>query len=287
MPLPEGLSARTAGTDHVPAILELRRAVGWAAHEWALRLAIEPETARCVVVEDAAGNVVAVGSGVAYPPIGFVGNMIVAEQHRRRGLGRFVLESVVAFLEDAGCTRLELYATEEGRPLYARHGFEHIAPGSRVRLTRELVSATDETIEVLGGTPSILEELVAYDAARFGGPRRALIELMLADTGGSALVARRGPALAGFGWLRPDDDRIGPWVADDPGAAAAILGEAFRRVPDSPELTANLPMTNETALRWVRSHGIEPDPWDGRMARGPAVPRREDAIYGNTMGALG
>ena len=289
MPLPEGLSARTAHLRDVPAILELRRAVGWAAHEWALRLAIEPDSARCIVVEGASGELVAVGSGVAYPPIGIVGNMIVAKEHRRRGLGRFVLESVVAFLEERGCTRLELFATDQGRPLYARYGFEHIALGSRLRLTRDLVrpDGADAAVDVVDGTPGILEELAAYDASRFGGPRRALLAAMLADTARSALVAWRGPALAGFGWLRPDDDRIGPWVADDADAAAAILAEAFRRLPDRHELTANLPMTNETALRWVRAHGIEPDPWDGRMARGPTVPRREDAIYGNTMGALG
>lgn len=287
MPLPNGLSARTAGLHDIPAILDLRRAVGWPAHEWALRLAIEPHTARCVVVEDGSGGIVAVGSGVAYPPLGFVGNMIVAEDHRRRGLGGFVLESVVTFLEAQGCTRLELFATEDGRPLYDRYAFEHIAPGSRVHLTRELVSAADPTADVLEGTPAILEELAAYDAARFGGPRRALIEVMLADVSRPTLVARRGAAVAGFGWLRPDDGRIGPWLADDPEAAAAILGEAFRRLPDRAELTANLPMSNEAGLRWVRAHGIEPDPWDGRMARGPAVPRREDAIYGNTMGALG
>ena len=287
MPLPEGLSARTAGPHDIPAILDLRRAVGWAAHEWALRLAIEPATARCVVVEETAGRVVAVGSGVAYGPIGFVGNMIVAEEHRRRGLGGFILESVVAFLEEQGCRRLELFATEQGRPLYARHGFEHISPGSRVRLTRDLLPPLDATVQVSDGTPADLDELIAYDAARFGGPRRALFEVMLGDGSRSTLVARRGAAVAGFGWLRPDDDRIGPWLADDPEAAAAILGEAFRRLPDRAELTANLPMSNEAGLRWVRAHGIEPDPWDGRMARGPAIPRREDAIYGNTMGALG
>ncbi len=187
--------------------------------------------------------------------------------------------------------RCELHAIGQAAERLAldgrRHGFEHIAPGSRVRLTRDLLAAADATVEVVDAAPAMLDELAAYDADRFGGPRRALLEVMLADDSRSTLVARRGSALAGFGWVRPDDDRIGPWVADDPAVAAAILGEAFRRLPDRLELTANLPMSNEIALSWVRGHGIEPDPWDGRMARGPAVPRREDAIYGNTMGALG
>jgi hypothetical protein len=29
------------------------------------------------------------------------------------------------------------------------------------------------------------------------------------------------------------------------------------------------------------------EPWDGRMARGPMIPRRDDTIYANLVGALG
>lgn len=286
MPLPDELSLRAAGLDDVPEILELRRRVGWAAHEWALRLAIEPETARCFVVEDAAGRLVGVGSGVAYPPLGFVGNMIVAEGHRRRGVGGAVLESVVAFLEQMSCTRIELFATDDGRPLYAANGFELIEPGSRARLTRAMASETPD-VAVIDGTADVLHELVAYDAARFGGERRHLLRLMLTDEARPTLLATRHGAIVGFGWLRADDERIGPWISDGPEAAGAILAEAFRRLPDREELTTNLPMSNASGLAWVRAHGVEPDPWDGRMARGASIPRREESIYGNAVGALG
>lgn len=287
MPLPHDMSLRTADLRDVPAILELRRQVGWAAHEWALRLAIEPASARCFLVESSERRLVAVGSGVAYTPLGFVGNMIVAEEHRRHGIGSAVLDAVVRFLDGAGCTRLELFATEQGRPLYARHGFDHIEPGSRVRLPRGLASAPPTDLVVTDAEPGALEVLISYDTPRFGGERRALLRAMLADPDRPTLVATGGDSVVGYGWLRPDDDRIGPWMADEPEVAAAILAEAFRRLPDRPELTANVPMSNRPGVDWIRGLGVEPDPWDGRMARGAAIPRREDSIYGNTVGALG
>jgi [ribosomal protein S18]-alanine N-acetyltransferase len=286
MPLPDELSIRAAGLHDVPEILELRRGVGWGAHEWALRLAIEPDSARCFVVEDASGRLVGVGSGVGYPPLGFVGNMIVAEDHRRRGVGGAVLENVVTFLEQMGCTRIELFATEDGRPLYARYGFELIEPGSRARLTRAMAAATSD-VAVGDAGADVLDELVAYDAVRFGGERRDLLDLMLNDDARPTLLATRRGAIVGFGWLRADDERIGPWISDDPEAAAAILAEAFRRFPDGAELTTNIPMSNSAGLAWLRAHGVEPDPWDGRMARGAAIPRRVESIYGNAVGALG
>ncbi len=286
MPLPDELSIRAAGLHDVPEILELRRGVGWGAHEWALRLAIEPESARCFVVEDASGRLVGVGSGVAYPPLGFVGNMIVAEGHRRRGIGGAVLESVAAFLEQMGCTRMELFATDDGRPLYAAYGFELIEPGSRARLTRAMASATSD-VAVVDASADVLNDLVAYDAARFGGERRDLLKLMLNDEVRPTLLATRDGSIVGFGWLRAEDDRIGPWLAEDPGVAAAILAEAFRRLPDRDELTTNLPMSNTAGLAWLRAHGVEPDPWDGRMARGTPIRRRVESVYGNAVGALG
>ena len=286
MSLPDGLTLRDAELADVPEILGLRRDVGWAAHEWALRLAIAPENARCVVVQDAGGRIVAVGSGVSYGAVGYVGNMIVAEGHRRRGLGSAVLAAVTEFLERSGATRLELYATHDGRPLYARHGFEFMEPGSRVEIPRTVDLEPALGVTVTADDASV-EELLAYDAPRFGGPRTALLHAMLHDTDRPLLVARRDGALAGFGWLRAEDARIGPWVSDDPEVAAAIAADALARLPEQPSVTANVPMSNRPAVAWLDRLGVVPDPWDGRMARGEPIGRRDDTIYGNTVGALG
>ena len=287
MPLPDDLSMRTAALDDLAAIVDLRLEVGMAPHDWALRLAIEPANARCFVVEDRAGGLVAVGSGVAYTPLGFVGNMMVAEHRRREGIGSEVLEAVVGFLREQRCTRLELFATAQGRPLYARHGFTPIEPGSRARLPHDLPLAPGDDVIVNGGDERALGALVVYDTPRFGGDRTPLLAAMLADPERPTLVARRGEAVVGYGWLRADEDRIGPWVADGTGEASAILAEAFRRVPDHPELTANIPISNRRAVAWLRGLGVTPDPWDSRMALGAPIPRREESIFGSTAGALG
>jgi GNAT superfamily N-acetyltransferase len=287
MAVPNGYTLRIATARDVPRIEAMRTAVGWTAHAWALRLAIEPGNARCVIVDDGAGQAVAVGSGVAYPPIGIVGNMIVMEGHRRRGLGSAVLDAVVTFLRGAGCTRLELYATEEGRPLYERHGFTYIEPASRATVTRDAAPRHPDAVTVRREDRAALAEIRAFDRPRFGGDRTPLLSHILADAERPALVARSGRDVVGYGWLREADGRIGPWVADDSLAASAILAEAFRQAPAARELTTNMPMSNGPGVRWLRGLGADPDPWDGRMALGAAVPRRGDTIFGNTVGALG
>jgi GNAT superfamily N-acetyltransferase len=288
MPLPDDLSMRPATLGDLPAIAELRLAVGMTPHEWALRLAIAPPSARSLVVEDRVGRLVGAGSGVAYRPIGIVGNMMVAENRRREGIGSAVLDAVATFLHEQGCTRLELNATQQGRPLYARHGFSPIEPGSRAHLAQDLrLPPPRRDVVVSDGNDRVLDSILDFDTPRFGGNRSALLSAMLADRHRPTLVASRGGSVVGFAWLRVDEDRIGPWVADDPHVAAALLAEAFRRMPDHRELTANIPTSNREAVEWLRGLGVEPDPWDGRMGRGAPIPRRDECIYGSTSGALG
>ena len=40
-------------------------------------------------------------------------------------------------------------------------------------------------------------------------------------------------------------------------------------------------------FRQALGPGIELEPWDGRMGRGPLMPRRDDTVYGMAIGALG
>ena len=285
MTLPDGLRMRDATLADLPAIVALRETAGWAAHEWALRYVLAAPEAHGVVVEDADGAIVGVGSGVGYGPLGVVGNMIVAEQHRRRGVGRAILDAVVVDLHARGARRLELYATVEGRPLYERAGFGYIEPGSRAELPRSAPLNGDRTLAVDEATAAA--EIAAYDAPRYGGDRAGLLAFMIADHSRPMLVARRNGSIVGFAWLRTDGDRLGPFLADDPGVAAALVASAFERLPNASVLIINPPMSNGEGVAWLRGLGVEPDPWDGRMALGPALPRRESTIYSNALGALG
>jgi GNAT superfamily N-acetyltransferase len=276
---------RAARVTDLPALAEQRERAGWGAQAWALRAVLEPPDARSVVVEDGRGTIAGVGSGIAYGPLGVVGNMIVVESHRRRGVGTAILETVIDFLaEERGCSRLELYATASGRPLYAKHGFVTIEPGSRVQLPR-LEGSDDVDVEAEG--PGSIGAVTSYDAPRFGADRGRLLATMAADPDRPLLVARRSGQIVGYAWLRPEDGRLGPFVADSPSVAACIVSAAYRAAASDAGLSINLPTSNHTGMAWLASLGVEVDPWDGRMARGEPIARREDTIYGSVVGALG
>ena len=64
-------------------------------------------------------------------PEGLIVSMWTEPEHRRRGLGRRVVEAILAWGAEHGMTRFTLHASDDGRPLYALYGF---APTNEMRL---------------------------------------------------------------------------------------------------------------------------------------------------------
>lgn len=287
MRLPPDLILRDASLDDLPAIAALRESVGWGAAGWALRAVIGQPGARCLVSVDGGGALAGVGSGIVYGPLGFIGNMIVAEAHRRRGVGSAILHAVTAFLEGAGCTRLELNATSDGRPLYERHGFRSRGRSATARIGRDLELGHDPDHTIREASLDEVHALAGYDRPRFGGDRQVLLDLLLRQPAARTLVADGPSGIAGYACVRTDDARIGPMVADAPSTAGALLRAGFELLPGAADVRLNLPPGNRRGAGWLESLGVELEPWDGRMGRGPDLPRRDDTVYGMAIGALG
>lgn len=287
MPLPSDLSLRDATLEDLPAIAGLRESVGWGVADWALRAVIGQPHARCLVAADEAGALAGVGSGVVYGALGFIGNMIVAEAHRRRGVGSAIMTAVIEYLEGAGCTRLELNATSDGRPLYERHGFRSQGRSATARIPRDAPLSGNADVAVRHGSLADVDALAGYDRARFGADRRFLLELLVGAPGTTTLVAEGPAGIGGYACVRIDESRIGPMLAEEPPIAASLLLEAFDLIPDAGDVRLNLPPNNLPGAEWLQGLGAAVEPWDGRMGRGPAITRRDDTIYGMAIGALG
>lgn len=56
-------------------------------------------------------------------PEGLIVSMWTEAEHRRRGLGRRVVEAILAWGRANGVTRFTLHASNDGRPLYELYGF--------------------------------------------------------------------------------------------------------------------------------------------------------------------
>lgn len=92
-------------------------------HSW-FEFAVASPTCQVFVADDGNGGIAGTGVATINGPVAWIGTVWVARAHRRRGLGRALTEAPIEAAQAAGCRTLVLVATERGRPLYERLGFE-------------------------------------------------------------------------------------------------------------------------------------------------------------------
>src|SRR6476659_5503120 len=206
-------------------------------------------------VADAGGRVVGTSILSINGTVGWIGTVWVDPAWRRRGIGLNLTRATIDEAEAAGCRTLVLVATQAGRPLYERLGFE-VQTWYRILQIDGLdgVAAADPRVRTF--RPRDLDEMVALDAAATGEERAHLLRAFAApDT--ARVVDRADGSLGGFVVRAPwgGGATIAPRIED----AEAILHA--RRVASRPagHVRAGILAENEAgldrlvALGWTES----------------------------------
>jgi 4'-phosphopantetheinyl transferase EntD/predicted N-acetyltransferase YhbS len=250
---------------------------GWAPEKakWALLL----EAAEGFGVDAAAGGLAGCVVLARYgPDLASVGMMLVAARYGRRGLGRALMEHLLAA---AGGATVTLFATDQGRPLYEKLGFRAIRRNvAFVGTFRPERPERPEGPEHGGGnltrlaTEADMPAILDIDKAAFGADRSRLL-LRLPGFAEQLRVIGTGSAVAGYAaaWRTETATVIGPVVAPDDAAARQLITGLATRAhgqvrldldPDRPELP-----------RWAFARGLQPVSRNAVMAYGDWRPRGE------------
>jgi GNAT superfamily N-acetyltransferase len=95
------------------------------------RITVETEHGGQIVrVFNASGELAAAGRVSLHAGCAVFDQIVTEEKHRRLGLGTIVMHTLDALAEKAGVTERLLVATEVGRSLYERLGWQVLAPWS-------------------------------------------------------------------------------------------------------------------------------------------------------------
>jgi GNAT superfamily N-acetyltransferase len=213
-----------------------------------------------------------------------VGMMLVAARYGRRGLGRALMEHLLA---EAGDVTVTLFATDLGKPLYDKLGFRTIrrsaaftgpfrAEPAKTTETAATRTADNSKMRTRPATAADMASIIDVDKAAFGADRSRLLRRLPAFAG-QFLVLETGRGVAGFAaaWQNHTSTVIGPVVAPDGAAARRLIGDLAARVrgqvrldldPDRPELPA-----------WAIRHGLQPAGLNAVMAYGDRPPPGDPA----------
>jgi ribosomal protein S18 acetylase RimI-like enzyme len=186
-------------------------------------VAVQPD-GLAVVEHD--GAVVGTGCCVTYPAgrFGWIGLVATAPGFERRGIATTITEYLRGVLSRYGCAAV-LDASASGGPLYERMGFLDRGPTKvMVFAGGETATIDDQECEPL--SVDDLDEVVRFDAPRFGAPRRELLAKVLDQHPGRALVLRRRGKVAGF--VVAQEATLAPIVTDTSESLISLVTAALQ-----------------------------------------------------------
>ena len=236
-------------------------------------------------------RVVATAAALPYGEFAWVSMVLVAGEQRRNGLGTRLLKRAIADLREQGRVPV-LDATPAGRPLYRGLGFQETWGFHRLErpvampMRESAAAAGDTVVRPIGDAD--WPALCAYDAAAFGADRSALLSRLRGRLPAAELIAERHGRVAGFllGRNGRTSSQIGPLVAEDEGAAQALLARALPAIGGPLYIDF---ADSKTGLRtWLLQSGFAVQRPFTRMLLGRAAgfddPSRTFAVAGPELG---
>jgi GNAT superfamily N-acetyltransferase len=272
---------RTMTAADVEPAAEMIRQGEWGDRSVFLAWAVEFAPSHLFAAEDA-GRIVGTGIATANGPVGWVGTIFVAPDRRREGLGEALTRTVIDDLESRGCRTLKLMATDAGRPLYERLGFEVQAPQLFFTAAGLIPNEADDN--VLPFDPSMLPGIVALDRLATGEDRSAVLGRLAGPESSRVLLGADG-ALRGF-LIRA------PWggvslIAPEGDDAIRLLEWRRRQAGVDHPIYAGFPDTGDSRRARLQSEGWTLAGAGTRMIRGEPLDWNPDWIWGTFSGALG
>ncbi len=262
-------------------------ASGWGDRRQWFEFAVASPAVHAFVAAADDGTIAGTGVATINGPVAWIGTIWVHPDWRGRGLGRRLTEVPITAAEDTGCRTLVLVATDAGRPLYERLGFEIQtsyriveAPGRAGPI--EVAPSPERSVR--SWRAEDLDAAARLDAEVTGEDRRHLLAAFATSQSARVVVAR-DERLRGFVVRAPWGG--GATIAPDPDDALALLDA--RRLVAGPEgrVRAGLLETNATGLARLAADGWV-DIWDApRMIRGAPLDWRPDGIWGQFNHAVG
>ena len=272
------LHMRLLTEQDIPFGMCLKRLSGWnqSPEDWRRFLALSPDG--CFLAElggAAAGTSTTTPYGSRF---GWVGMVLVLPEFRRRGIGTALLLHAIDFLEKAGVACVRLDATPLGKKLYDTLDFKDEYPLERMEGIAQGEAGG-------GGTELIaadLADVAAFDAPRFGADRAPMLHVLRNQAPAWCFLSRdsRG-TVNGYLMARPGEHafQIGPWVAGDPGTAAALFRRGLQALRGE-RVFLDVPLLRPEPARIVRDHGFTVQRPFIRMYRGELRdPGRPEDIY--------
>jgi GNAT superfamily N-acetyltransferase len=234
------------------------------------------------------GVPVGLGGLIDYGTFAYLGMMSVHPTAQRKGIGKTLMEHLLAWSDARGCPTVLLDATNAGAQLYKQYGFSEIGKTVSWLGTFKKVPVPFYQSEPLTLFPISRVDLSAvahFDARYFGADRTRVLTAMLEDYPQRAFLARSTTGEI-FGYIYAQANTIGPWVARSPAVAEQLLARILE-LPFTDGFGVNVALANSEELPLLEHYGFRFSRVLSHMQRGVVAQRDLTKVYGQASFALG
>ena len=261
-----------AETDFSP-FLALAKDEGWICGRWELEFLMKNFPQGCLVCREQ-GSTLGYVSSVRYGKSGWIGNLLVPPDARRRGIGRRLMEQAVSALLKSGVETVWLTASLSGAGLYQRLGFHQV--DSINRWTGCGIAG-----QAVKPVPFDLETVREVDRAGWGESREALLQITCAR---GRLYSSPGSFLCCQPW--EEGLQIGPWGGLSGSRAGELLDQALSAAGE--RVFLDVPAANLAAASLLSQRGFSIKGSSALMYLGAKPIYRPEFIFAlATMGSIG
>jgi len=202
---------------------------------------------------------------INYGKMGWIGLLIVREEHRNRGIGTLLTQRAIEYLQKVGVETIRLEAAQRAVPLYKRLGF--IEEFDSLRFSKQLKQKEDlrlhgQEMVVHRIKEKDLENIVKFDSKYFGANRLRVLRSLFEDNPQNCFVAKEKQEITGYIMSRqiPNAYRIGPWVCTK--HYSKVAGDLLLTCIDSivekeTELRIGMPTPNTNGIELMENLGFQ------------------------------
>jgi predicted N-acetyltransferase YhbS len=223
-----------------------------------------------VLVAERDGRAVGGVCCASFGATGWIGALGVVPEARRRGVGEALAHAACERLRERGAQTVLLFATDMGRPLYEKLGFDAEGTATAWRGTAGTARA-DVTLRV--AREDDRRALGAIDRGTTGEDRAPVLDALVPLSG---LIAERAGEPAGFGVTSPWGAGVAICAADETAGVALLAAAA-----GGPGTTTMVVPDGNAAAAAVLGHwGFSPTAAGARMRLGVPVAWRPERQFG-------
>lgn len=263
-------------TEDFKFAIQITDQMNWhlAKEDFEFMTELEPK-GRFVLFDDS--EKIGIATAISFGKVGWFGNLIVSESHRKKGAGSLLVKHALKYLKSRNVETVGLYAYVERIPFYRRLGFEY--DSDFIVLNGKGFSSSVKT-DLKKAEKEDIQKIVEYDKFCFGASRRKLLEPILLDSDNLCYFSIEKGQISGYAVAKvyKGGAEIGPVVCPKGRNDIAInLLRTILNKLHGLEVSMCIPQKENLILRMLMESGFSDNFRVARMFFGPFIVK--DCIY--------